>query len=179
MKKKPENQVGFVCFGEINTPIDRLYLKHDEAFQALTAKVPEAVDCGLVIDDPEYEYADKAVAKLKALTEMDCLIVCVAGWVPTHAVIRVTDPFRHIPMVLWGLAGWYNGTRLVTTADQAGTTAIRPTFEGLHYEFTYIYSIVGKPLPIDKVAAYVTACHARANLRYARVGSMGYRDMLL
>ncbi len=179
MKKKPENQVGFVCFGEINTPIERLYLKHDEAFKALSEKVANVTDCGLVIDDPEYTYADTAVEKLKALTEMDCLIVCVAGWVPTHAVIRVTDPFRHIPMVLWGLAGWYNGTRLVTTADQAGTTAIRPTFEGLHYEFTYIYSIVGKPLPVDKVAAYVTACHARANLRYARVGTMGYRDMLL
>ena len=62
MKKKPENQVGFVCFGEINTPIDRLYLKHDEAFQALTAKVPEAVDCGLVIDDPESPIGGKAVA---------------------------------------------------------------------------------------------------------------------
>ena len=58
MKKKPENQVGFVCFGEINTPIERLYLKHDEAFKALSEKVANVTDCGLVIDDPERFWAE-------------------------------------------------------------------------------------------------------------------------
>lgn len=179
MEKKPVNQVGFVCFGEVNTPIERLKLKHNEALKALKTKVKNVVDCGLVIDDPEYKTADAAIAKLKAIDNMDVLVVCVAGWVPTHAVIRVTDVFRHLPMVLWGLAGWYENGHLVTTADQAGTTAIRPAFEALHYTFKYIYSIVKQPLPVDKVAAYITACHARQSLRSARVGTMGYRDMLL
>ena len=101
MKK---NIIGFVCFGGINTPIERLQMKHDETLETLRAHISGVVDGGLVIDDPVYETADAAYAKLAGL-DLSCLVVCVAGWVPTHAVIRVTDHFRHIPMVLWGLCG--------------------------------------------------------------------------
>ncbi len=173
-----KTKVGFVCFGEINTPFERLQLKHDDALKAIEGEFDEIVDAGVVIDDTEYKTAKEALEKLQGY-DMDCLIVCVAGWVPTHAVTYVTDPLRHIPMLLWGLCGWYENGHLVTTADQAGTTAIRPAFEALGYNFKYVYSIVNKPLPVEKVVAFVSAAHARKNLRTARVGSMGYRDMLL
>ena len=175
MKK---NTIAFVCFGEVNTPIERLQMKHDEALEAVKARLGDVVDGGLVIDDPAYETADAAYAKLEG-KDLDCLIVCVAGWVPTHAVIRVTDHFRHVPMILWGLCGWKENGRIITTAEQAGTTAIRPAFEALGYTFKYIYNIIGKEWPMDKIAAYVAACRARKNLRSAKVGTMGYRDMLL
>lgn len=171
-------RVGFVCFGEVNTPYACLQKKHDEALAALQTLDYDLTDGGLVIDDPEYKTADQAIAALNG-KNYDCLIICVAGWIPTHAVIRVTDVFRHIPMVLWGLCGWYENGRLITTADQAGTTAIRPAMEAMGYTFKYIYSVVKKPLPLEKIDAYVTACHAKAALRSARVGTMGYRDMLL
>ena len=138
MKK---NIIGYVCFGEVNTPIERLQIKHDEALAALQEKVDGLVDAGLVIDDPAYETADAAYAKLEGL-DLSCLVVCVAGWVPTHAVIRVTDHFRHVPMVLWGLCGWKENGRIITTAEQAGTTALRPAFEALDYTFKYVYNIV-------------------------------------
>lgn len=107
MKKQ---QVGFVCFGEINTPFERLQIKHDQALKTLAALDCELLDAGIVIDDPGYETADAALAKLEG-APLSCLIVCVAGWVPTHAVIRVTDPLRHVPMLLWGLCGWYENGR--------------------------------------------------------------------
>lgn len=173
-----KNTVGFVCFGEVNTPIERLNMKHDEALAALREKVENVVDGGLVIDDPAYETADAAYAKIAGL-DLDCLVVCVAGWVPTHAVIRVTDHFRHVPMILWGLCGWKENGRIITTAEQAGTTALRPAFEALDYTFKYVYNIIGKPWPMEKITSYIAACRARKNLRSARVGTMGYRDMLL
>ena len=171
-------KIGFVCFGEVNTPIERLNMKHDEALQVLSALDYEFVDAGLVIDDPEYKTADAAVAKLQGL-DMSCLVVCVAGWIPTHAVIRVTDPYRHVPMLLWGLCGWKENGRIITTAEQAGTTALRPAFEALEYTFKYVYNIIGKPYPIKKLNSFLAACCAKKNLRSARVGTMGYRDMLL
>ena len=173
-----KNTVGFVCFGEVNTPIERLNMKHDEALAALRETVENVVDGGLVIDDPAYETADAAYAKIAGL-DLDCLVVCVAGWVPTHAVIRVTDHFRHVPMILWGLCGWKENGRIITTAEQAGTTALRPAFEALDYTFKYVYNIIGKEWPMEKITAYIAACRARKNLRSARVGTMGYRDMLL
>ena len=173
-----KNIVGFVCFGEVNTPIERLNMKHDEALAALRAKVENVVDGGLVIDDPAYETADAAYAKIAGL-DLDCLVVCIAGWVPTHAVIRVTDHFRHVPMILWGLCGWKENGRIITTAEQAGTTALRPAFEALDYTFKYVYNIIGKEWPMEKITSYIAACRARNNLRSARVGTMGYRDMLL
>ena len=173
-----KNTVGFVCFGEVNTPIERLNMKHDEALAALREKVENVVDGGLAIDDPAYETADAAYAKIAGL-DLDCLVVCVAGWVPTHAVIRVTDHFRHVPMILWGLCGWKENGRIITTAEQAGTTALRPAFEALEYTFKYVYNIIGKEWPMEKITSYIAACRARKNLRSARVGTMGYRDMLL
>ena len=175
MKK---NIIGYVCFGEVNTPIERLQMKHDEALAALQAKVDGVLDAGLVIDDPAYETADAAYAKLEG-KDLTCLVVCVAGWVPTHAVIRVTDHFRHVPMILWGLCGWKENGRIITTAEQAGTTALRPAFEALDYTFKYVYNIIGKEWPMEKITSYIAACCARHNLRSARVGTMGYRDMLL
>ena len=176
MMKK--NTVGFICFGEVNTPIEKLQEKHDEAFKRLSGVVEGVVDGGLVIDDPAYETADAAYAKI-AGQDLSCLVVCVAGWVPTHAVIRVTDHFRHVPMLLWGLCGWKENGRIITTAEQAGTTALRPAFEALDYTFKYIYNIIGKEWPMERIASYIAACNARHNLRSARVGTMGYRDMLL
>ena len=170
--------IGFVCFGEVNTPIERLHMKHDEALAALQARFSDVVDGGLVIDDPAYETADAAYTKLAGL-DLECLIVCVAGWVPTHAVVRVTDHFRHIPMLLWGLCGWKENGRIITTAEQAGTTAIRPAFEALGYTFKYVYNIIGKEWPMDKISVFIAACRAKKKLRSARVGTMGYRDMLL
>ena len=90
-----KKQVGFVCFGEVNTPIERLHRKHDEALAVLQGRGYELLDAGLVIDDPAYETADAAAQKLKGF-DMSCLVVCVAGWIPPHAVIRVTDAYRHI-----------------------------------------------------------------------------------
>ena len=54
----------------------------------------------------------KAVDALKG-QEFDSLILCIAGWIPTHAVLKVTEHYRHLPMVLWGLCGWYEGDRLL------------------------------------------------------------------
>ena len=92
-----DKRVGFVCFGEVNTPIERLQMKHNEALGVLTAMGYDLLDAGLVIDDEKYATADAAAEKLRGF-DMCCLVVCVAGWVPTHAVIRVTDQYRHIPM---------------------------------------------------------------------------------
>ena len=171
-------KVAYVCFGEVNTPIERLNMKHDEALAVLKEKFDDVLDGGLVIDDSEYATAKAALTKLEGY-DMDCLVVCVAGWIPTHAVTYVTDPYRHVPMLLWGLCGWKENGRIITTAEQAGTTAIRPAFEALGYNFKYVYNIIGKDYPMAKIESFIMAAHAKKNLRTARVGTMGYRDMLL
>jgi L-fucose isomerase-like protein len=169
---------GFVSFGEINTPFEGLRLLHDGALKTLSALDVNIVDAGIVIDDPEYNTADAAL-KLLEHTSMDCLIACVAGWVPTHAAIRVLDPCRSHPILLWGLCGWYEDGCLVTTAPQAGTAALRPALESMGYRFKFVYNVVDNPPPLQKIEAFISACYAAARLRRARVGSMGYRDMLL
>lgn len=173
-----KNLVGFICFGEVNTPFERLQIKHDAALTALEALDAEIIDAGIVIDDPEYKTADAAIAKLQG-RDLSSVILCVAGWVPTHAVIRVTDVFRTLPMVLWGLCGWIENGRIVTTAEQAGTTALRPALEAMDYTFKYVYDIIGEAEPIGEIDTYIRAAYAAKRLRSARVGTMGYRDMLL
>lgn len=171
-------KIGFAGFGEVNTPIELLQKKCAAAEGELREKGLELVSVYPITDDREEKDIQKAVATLKS-EPIDALVVCIAGWIPTHAVVKVTEHFKHLPIALWGLCGWMEGTRLVTTADQAGTTALRKTFADLGYTFHYFYDIIGEPSSAASVASYMHAASAAAALRHQKAGMMGYRDMQL
>lgn len=171
-------KAAFVGFGEVNTPAEIILKKCQDAENSLKKEGLDLISVYPVTDDYEEKDIKKAVKALENQS-FDVLIVCIAGWIPTHAVVKVTEHFRNKPMVLWGLCGWTEGDRLVTTADQAGTTALRKTFYDLGYDFKYIYDIVGLPSKTKEVKNYAVAACAAAKLRHARTGMAGYRDMNL
>ena len=172
------HKVAFLGFGEVNTPVDVIVRKCSAAEAALKAEGLDLVSVYPIADDYEEKDVAKAVAALEN-ENFDAVVVCIAGWIPTHAVLKVTEHYRHLPMVLWGLCGWYEGGRLVTTADQAGTTGLRATFEGLGYKFKYVYDIIGKKTRSDVVADYCQAAITAKQLLTDKVGMAGYRDMNL
>ena len=172
------SKVAFLGFGEVNTPVDVIVRKCSAAEDALKAEGLDLVSVYPIADDYEEKDVAKAVAALEK-ENFDAVVVCIAGWIPTHAVLKVTEHYRHLPMVLWGLCGWYEGDRLVTTADQAGTTGLRATFEGLGYKFKYVYDIIGKKTRSDVVADYCQAAITAKQLLTDKVGMAGYRDMNL
>ena len=172
------SKVAFLGFGEVNTPVDVIVRKCEAAVAALKEEGLDLVPVYPIADDYEEKDVAKALAALKG-QEFDAVVVCIAGWIPTHAVLKVTEHYRHLPMVLWGLCGWYEGNRLVTTADQAGTTGLRATFEGLGYKFKYVYDIIGKKTRSDVVADYCQAAITAKQLLTDKVGMAGYRDMNL
>ena len=171
-------KVAFLGFGEVNTPVDVIVRKCSAAEAALKAEGLDLVSVYPIADDYEEKDVVKAVDALKG-ESFDAVVVCIAGWIPTHAVLKVTEHYRHLPMVLWGLCGWYEEDRLVTTADQAGTTGLRATFEGLGYKFKYVYDIIGKKTRSDVVADYCQAAITAKALLTEKVGMAGYRDMNL
>ena len=136
-------KTAFAGFGEVNTPIGVLQKKCSAAAAALKGSGADVIEYSPILDDYEEKYVNSAVNFFNG-KDFDVLVVCVAGWIPSHAVIKVTEKFKHIPMVLWCLCGWQEDGRLVTTADQAGTSALRKTFSDLGYNFIYIYNIAGK-----------------------------------
>ncbi len=171
-------KAAFIGFGEVNTPKDIIIKKCANAAKALEAEGEELIKVYPVTDDYEENDIKNAISELRG-KEFDYLVICIAGWIPTHAVVKITEHYRNIPMVLWGLCGWIEDGRIVTTADQAGTTAIRKTFFDLGYTFKYIYDIIGLPTNSKKVADYGRAAAAAKKLRHARAGMAGYRDMNL
>jgi len=172
-------KVAFIGFGEVNTPEDIIIKKCAAAEASLKAEGLELLSVYPVKDDYEETYIKNALDALRG-QEFDCMVLCIAGWIPTHAVIKISEQYRHIPMVLWGLCGWIEDDgRLVTTADQAGTSALRKTLKDLGYNFRYIYDIIGKKSNSRAVADYAVAAEAAKKLRSGRVGMAGYRDMNL
>ena len=172
-------KTAFIGFGEVNTPKKIIIKKCAEAAERLEKNGLELIRVFPVTDDYEETDIRSAVSVLEA-GRFDSIVICIAGWIPSHAVIKITEHFRHIPMVLWGLCGWTeDGGRLVTTADQAGTSALRAVFDRLGYNFTYVYDIIGLPSGADRVADFCRAACAAEKLRHARVGMAGYRDMNL
>jgi L-fucose isomerase-like protein len=175
----PKIRAGFVGFGEVNSPRDLIDRKCAAAQRALEDRGLELIATLPVRDDPAGQDEARARAEL-ARAEFDALVVCVAGWIPSHSVIDVVSPFAHKPMVLWGLAGERAGDRLVTTADQAGTTALRDPMEALGFRFKYLYDTPDAPYAAAaRVAAFCNVARAVTLLRRSRVGMMGYRDMKL
>lgn len=171
-------KTAFLGFGEVNTPARLIIDKCAKAADGLEKAGLDLIRVFPITDDPAEKDIGKALDALRG-QEFDSIVVCIAGWIPSHAVVKICEQYRHKPMVLWGLCGWMEEGRLVTTADQAGTSALRKTFKDLGYTFTYIYDIIGLPSRVQKVADYCTAATAAARLRSAKVGMAGYRDMQL
>jgi len=171
-------KAGFVGFGEVNTPKEVIERKCREAAAELKKIGLDLLETPPVSDDPEGKDCSRAVGELKK-EPFDLLVVCIAGWIPSHAVIKITAEFSHLPMLLWGLTGYFRDGRLVTTADQAGTTALRSVFERFNYKYAYVYSSIDSGHPLDKIRNFITAVTADVRLKRAKIGMMGYRDMNL
>lgn len=172
-------RVAFIGFGEVNTPREIILRKCAEAQKQLSAEGVEVAAVEPVSDDPQGNDVARARKQIAAAEEVDAIVLCVAGWIPSHAVINAIDPFRHKPMVLWGLSGWREGGRWITTADQAGTSALRRPMQDMGLRFKYVADRLGGPSEAGKVAGFARAARAAAMLRDARIGTMGYRDMRL
>jgi len=172
------SKVAFVGFGEVNTPVEVIVSRCEKAADALASEGLDLIRVIPVADDYEEVQIKEAIRTLTA-EHFDALVLCVAGWIPTHAVIKISEHFRHLPVVLWGLCGWMEDGGTVTTADQAGTTGLRAALDDMGYTFTYIYDIIGKPSNSKKVADYCKAAIAAKNLRHQKAGMAGYRDMNL
>ncbi|MFA7672234.1 MAG: hypothetical protein WCY62_00065 [Clostridia bacterium] len=169
-------KAGFAGFGEVNTPKEIIIKKCGDALNALMAEGIGLTSVYPITDDEKGSDIEKAVKVLRA-SDFDVLVICIAGWIPAHAVIKVTEYFRHKPMVLWGLSGWMEGDRLITTADQAGTSSLRKTMSDLGYTFKYIYDTVGALKNSVKVADYCRVAYSAERLHHVKAGMMGYRDM--
>jgi hypothetical protein len=170
--------VAFAGFGEVNSPRQLIDRKCHEALREILSLGFKVTTTPTVTDDPDGTDIKRAVADLKK-DDFDLLIICIAGWIPSHAVISVTSVFKEKPMILWGLAGDIEHGRLVTAAPQAGTTALRKVFENLGYRFKYVYNIIGKPSPLDKIKSFALAASAIRSIEKTKVGMMGFRDMKL
>ena len=172
-------KAGFVGFGEVNTPREFIDARCAAAAQLLEQQDFELIVTAPVSDDPAGEQSDRAVRELRSGGDFDLLVICIAGWIPSWAVFRVIEPFKHQPMVLWGLTGWQDGDRFVTTADQAGTTALRAPMAAMGYRFKYVVTYRGQEPRVAEIVDYAKAARAAALLRTAKIGMAGYRDMRL
>jgi len=172
-------KTAFIGFGEVNTPKEVIVRKCEKAIADLKAEGLDLITVYPVTDDYNEVDVNGAINALRG-KEFDAMVICIAGWIPTHAVVKVCEQYKEKPMILWGLCGWIEDDgRIVTTADQAGTSALRKVFHDLRYTFKYVYDIIGKPSKADVVADYCNAAIAAKKLRSAKVGMAGYRDMNL
>ncbi|MBP5300407.1 MAG: hypothetical protein J6Y80_03280 [Victivallales bacterium] len=179
MKKKcPDHQVGFVGFGEVNTPREFIDGRCHQAAEELRARGLVVAETAPVSDDPEGLQAQRAIDELSK-ADFDALVLCVAGWIPTWAVMKIVEQFRHLPILLWGLSGWRANGHFVTTADQAGTTALRSALAEHGCTFKYLVNFKDDAPRYDEAATYLKAACVAARMRHAFIGMNGYRDMRL
>ncbi|MFC7524264.1 hypothetical protein ACFQRK_09940 [Parapedobacter sp. GCM10030251] len=173
-----EKKIAFVPFGEINSPRELIAQMAATALEEVKGLGYAVISTDLVTDDEAGADVARALHDLDGQS-FDALIICLTGWIPSHAVISITDPHRQVPMVLWGLAGTRTNGHIVTTAAQAGTSALRKVFADLGYRFTYAYNIIDNPSPLEKIDSFIQAAFAQKALRSTKIGMVGFRDMRL
>ncbi len=179
MKNDKNNlTAAFVGFGEVNSPQQLIKSKCLKALEEVKSLGIKIITTDPVTDDPNGVDVRRAIADLQK-GDFDLLIICLAGWIPSHAVISITKEFKCKPMILWGLTCDIENGRIVTAAPQAGTTALRKVFQDLGYRFKYIYNIIGNPSPLDKILSFALAAGAVRSIENTKVGMMGFRDMKL
>ena len=171
-------RAGFVGFGEVNTPREFIVGRCKTAAAELRKRGVELVETAPVCDDPAGENAERAIRELAA-GNFDALVLCVAGWIPSWAVVKVVEPFRHKPILLWGQSGWRENGHFVTTADQAGTTALRAPLTEMGCRIKYLVNFKDSEPRYDEAAAFLRAASVSESIRSAFVGMSGYRDMRL
>lgn len=171
-------KIGFVGFGEVNTPRDIIEKKCNLAKKSLQDMGCDISDAGVVTDDEERSEIKTALKKFENKS-FDVIILCIAGWIPSYAVIRFADHFKSTPMVLWGLCGSYQDDCLHTTAEQAGTSALRRPMEELGFKFKYVYDTTDGISGRDGIFEYLKIISTQKNLLTAKVAMVGYRDMNL
>jgi L-fucose isomerase-like protein len=171
-------QAAFVGFGEVNSPQELIAEKCRQAGEELLSLGFNLVLTDHVTDDPEGRDVSRALKDLSKHS-FDVLIICIAGWIPSYPVIAITEEYKHKPMILWGLSGDFRNGQFVTAAPQAGTTALRLVFENLGYKFRYVYCMIGKPSPLDRIKNFALASAAVNSMQHTRIGMMGFRDMNL
>lgn len=171
-------RAAFVGFGEVNSPRALIDRKCSVALEEIKSLGIETISNPTVTDDPAGMDVKCTLDNLKG-QDFDLLIICVAGWIPAHAVISITHAFKEKPMVLWGLAGDLESGKIVTAAAQAGTTALRKVFEDLGYRFLYVYNIIGKPSPLNRIGSFARAAATVKAIENSKIGMMGFRDMKL
>ena len=178
IRKEWKIRAGFVGFGEVNTPREFIDGRCRTAADELKKRGVELIETAPVSDDPEGKQAQRAVDELSK-GDFDSLVVCIAGWIPTWAVIKVIEPFKHKPILLWGLSGWRANGHFVTTADQAGTTALRAPMQEMGYNFKYLVNKKDAAPRYDEAVGFIRAASATARMHHAFIGMSGYRDMRL
>lgn len=171
-------KVGFIGFGEVNTPRELIERKCLNAKNLLVDKGFDLVDAGIVTDDINRSDSALALENLKG-KDMDALVLCVAGWIPSYVVIRIADHFKSLPMILWGLCGQYEGDKLITTAEQAGTSALRKPMSDLGFTFKYVYDTTDGIQGVDGLCDYLSIVKTAKFLMTAKIAMIGYRDMNL
>lgn len=67
---------------------------------------------------------------------------------------------------------------MVITSKPSDFTSSK-VFSDLNYKFKYIYNVIGKPSPLDKIRDFAVAASAVTSMGNTKVGMMGYRDMKL
>lgn len=178
IRKEWKIRAGFVGFGEVNTPREFIGDRCKTAADELRKRGVELIETAPVSDDPEGKQAQRAVEELSK-GDFDSLVVCIAGWIPTWAVIKVIEPFKHKPILLWGLSGWRANGHFVTTADQAGTTALRAPMQEMGYNFKYLVNKKDAAPRYDEAVSFIRAASAAARMHHVLIGMSGYRDMRL
>ena len=178
IRKEWKIRAGFVGFGEVNTPREFIDGRCKTAADELRKRGVELVETAPVSDDPEGLQAQRAVEAL-AKGDFDSLVVCIAGWIPTWAVIKVIENFKHKPILLWGQSGWRANGHFVTTADQAGSTALRAPMREMGYNFKYLVNKKDGEPRYDEAVSFIRAASTAAMMRKVLIGMSGYRDMRL
>ena len=174
MKTEPV-KVAVISVGDAQYPQDRLQIAIDSV-RAAVRSIPRAqvVYEGSIMEDVS---ADKAACETKDLS-LDAIIVNYVSWHITPYVMRTLINHRDVPVLVWGIGGYYDESgKLYAPASTAGTTAIIPVLKEMGFKYMLVNEKPAEERRVEDVERFIRVAGAVKAVRKSRIGLFGYADM--
>ncbi|MCP3968038.1 MAG: hypothetical protein GY750_01820 [Lentisphaerae bacterium] len=168
----------FLGFGSSTLPdeyIEKRCLETSEAIDAAGVELITLPPISEIKNDAQIEVVMKSVED----KDYDCIIACVASWIPRWALMNMFRRFKSTPILLLGLSGEQIDGYYVSSGAQAVTADLNQIMQEAGFRFLYLASRRGRKLPLGEIYDFCVASKTVKQLRTVKIGMAGFRDMRL
>ena len=127
------------------------------------------------LSDHDHELVVNAGKKISdTVNDSCCIILVYSGWSESTGILDMITDHSHFPLLIWSLAGYREGDKLIAPAAAAGASLLRYSLDRINTKYSCIYDEIDADTGLQKVLDFIHIADCVKRLRHTRIASIGY-----